>query len=44
MSEPDDAAWIAAAGAPRLDDGSAARFAAVAPVIESTDDQHACGS
>ena len=39
MSEPDDAAWIAAAGAPRLDDGSAARFIAVAPVIESTDDQ-----
>ena len=39
MSEPDDAAWIAAAGAPRLDDGSAAGFAAVAPVIEGTDDQ-----
>jgi chromosome partitioning protein len=40
MSEPDDAAWIAAAGAPRLDDGSAAGYAAAAPVIESTEDQH----
>jgi len=40
MSEPDDAAWIAAAGAPRLDDGSTASYAAAAPVIESTDDQH----
>ena len=43
MSEPDDAAWIAAAGAPRLDDGSAESHTAAVPVIESTDDQQFSG-
>src|SRR3954447_14340373 len=36
MSEPDDAAWIAAAGAPRPEEGSADHHGVATATVEST--------
>src|SRR4051812_43673490 len=36
MSEPDDAAWIAAAGAPRPEEGSADHHGVTTATVEST--------